>query len=537
MDWVKEGMRAAQSSPDRWEEIGEGHHRQACVERDVLVKTLEYAGAGYKQQEREILAELQTTPQRPFVTTVISVVESIGFGVAAFFLIRAGYQFVFASLPLIGMSGEANESLAWVLAGGSAVAFELLFRLMAQILPDSSARTCRLFIVLTAAMLLVTSAATQSFLRSEHDSAKSALDILETAAPQSNPPNASQPDGDFKSIVGAFHRRSRHLTDALNLLATVGLELGGAMALHECLSRFTPALNGILLLLGLRRIRRQLVRCAMRIEQAKNRPQLIKEQFHRGVMLHLGKQQYSPGDTLEDESRDKWLTIKILVFVAVFFAAYLLFLSRVFAVEMVVVVPDLTESSAGAPMTKNFRAIDEIIWQLKPGARLAILPITERSFSNDPILDATLPAEAGLLGERVKSSRQKLLERWWLAQKALKTDSQKSDIFGVLMRASFLIESGRPMKPYLILLSDMRHVSREYNFESMARIDAPLIHKLEKDELVAPLAGVKVWALGVHAAGVSDSYWMSLKKFWQIYFKRSGAELKAFSPDRRWSNE
>jgi hypothetical protein len=39
--------------------------------------------------------------------------------------------------------------------------------------------------------------------------------------------------------------------------------------------------------------------------------------------------------------------------------------------------------------------------------------------------------------------------------------------------------------------------------------------------------------LGVHTAGIDVGQWRDLQVFWCQYFQKAGAEVKAFSPNRR----
>jgi hypothetical protein len=41
--------------------------------------------------------------------------------------------------------------------------------------------------------------------------------------------------------------------------------------------------------------------------------------------------------------------------------------------------------------------------------------------------------------------------------------------------------------------------------------------------------GVEVYALGVDGAGKDMRYWQTLRDFWAVYFKRTGAILKTYS--------
>ena len=48
---------------------------------------------------------------------------------------------------------------------------------------------------------------------------------------------------------------------------------------------------------------------------------------------------------------------------------------------------------------------------------------------------------------------------------------------------------------------------------------------------------IEVWVLGVHTAGIDEGHWNQLRAIWSEYFRRGGATLKAFSPNRRWGGQ
>ena len=91
----------------------------------------------------------------------------------------------------------------------------------------------------------------------------------------------------------------------------------------------------------------------------------------------------------------------------------------------------------------------------------------------------------------------------------------------------------------LIFYSDMRQYGQGFNFEAPNVLDPnSLLKEAMQKALVASLDGTTVWCLGVHGAGKTPAYWKSLREFWTLYFQQAKVkELKAFTPERRFSNE
>jgi hypothetical protein len=178
---------------------------------------------------------------------------------------------------------------------------------------------------------------------------------------------------------------------------------------------------------------------------------------------------------------------------------------------------------------KNFDFVPEIIKRLEPGDEIEVIAITEKSFEKPfVILTASLPREKGKFGEKLAQAKLSLIENWSKAD--LKPTAKATDIFGALSLVSFMADSEKPAK--IVLLSDMRN-SVGVNIESPLLINPSLIEEVEKNRLIPNLKGSEVWALGVSTCGKNPSYFSSLKAFWERYFEKAGAFLRAFSAERK----
>lgn len=173
---------------------------------------------------------------------------------------------------------------------------------------------------------------------------------------------------------------------------------------------------------------------------------------------------------------------------------------------------------------------------LMPGDTLKVVGITESSFTKPYILlEGRVSFNKGSFGEVVARDKLRLLQTWQKLN--LKPSAMMSDILGSLNFASNLFQSQDQQKK-LIIFSDMRHYTRELDLESPKVINIEAAMKqVVKNGLVAPLAGVKIWCVGVHSVGRTPEYWKSLKAFWTEYFRQSRAlEPITYSMERRILN-
>lgn len=359
---------------------------------------------------------------------------------------------------------------------------------------------------------------------------KPATVVIEGSTPAQSVPAADE------QIITNFHRRSARLTSVLLFLAAAGTEITGAFAFYEAISRF-PAFFILVTQTKLRRVRRRMARCASQIEEWKQAPEIARDEFTRGALMGEPRIEEDHPKEFHQLSPGLGLLMGLLSF-ALLFALLLFFMVRdSSAQEVVVTAVDLTESSVGVEHRANVRAVPEIISALKSKSRFAVIPITERSFSEPTILDARLTSEPGLFGERLKSGKREIIHVWDERTKALKAGAKQTDIFGALAKASIIFEESPNLRPELVLLSDMRQDHGGYFFEGQPKIPPETLDRVSQDGLIPSLKGVRVWVLGAHAQGVSQIYWMSLRSFWAEYFMRAGAKLVIYTPNRRWTNE
>jgi hypothetical protein len=185
---------------------------------------------------------------------------------------------------------------------------------------------------------------------------------------------------------------------------------------------------------------------------------------------------------------------------------------------------------------KNVTGVDDFIRNhILPGDSLKAMGITEASFSRPyPLLDARIGKDKGQFGENLAKERMALLKSW--KELNLKPIANATDILGALTLATICLAPGGDRK--LLIFSDMRHNTAEINLEKPKKINADAtIAKAEQLGLIPRLQGGKVWCFGVHSAGVTPEYWVSLREFWTKVFHRSGSQLVAYTMERRFQNE
>ena len=184
---------------------------------------------------------------------------------------------------------------------------------------------------------------------------------------------------------------------------------------------------------------------------------------------------------------------------------------------------------------KNVKALQPLIAQLPPGARLKVVSISDQSFSKPHVLFSTkLPENTGDLKffNRVEAEKKRAAAEVRALSDSLRLRFQKTDVFGFLLYASAVLKEVPYRRKVLVIFSDMRD-SRAVDLESPRQLRvAEALQSTNQQKLIADLTGVEVFVYGVHAQGKDAVYWDSLKAFWTAYFKESGADLRTFSMTR-----
>jgi hypothetical protein len=202
-----------------------------------------------------------------------------------------------------------------------------------------------------------------------------------------------------------------------------------------------------------------------------------------------------------------------------------------------VIALDLTQSVAvkgtdqKQEFQKNVDAVARLLASSPAGARITVLGITDRSFSQPSILlSAELSDDPGYFGERLQAARSRLAHSFRERSKDLHPDSRQTDVAGALMVASDLFRASSGRRNILVVFSDMRSDTPALDLEHARIVSTTFaMQKAEKERLLPDLHGVEVYALGVDGAGKDMRYWQTLRDFWTTYFKRTGANLKSYS--------
>ena len=335
----------------------------------------------------------------------------------------------------------------------------------------------------------------------------------------------------FRSSTSGFYSSAtNYLSIALPFLS-LAVEIGAALGMFLGIEKLWSA--DVHDYRNMEKYRERMIAADAEIERLKNLPEKEEIDFISGA-LGGANEVLHPKEKKNVEKKLAWI-IPITILIIIILA---LFTAKAFGNEQersIVIVADLTKSSLSkdkeglTEFEKNVKGIESVLATVEPASRIAIIAITDKSFTSPLILlDRVVPKEPGYFKEKIKEAREKLVAEWKEKAKTFKVESIQSDVFGALELAAHIINGATHGE--LIIFSDLRHYAGGIDLESSSKLDSEKILKeVEAQGLIPSLKGIEIFCLGVHGEGKSYAYWQSLSHFWQGFFSKSQGNLKVYS--------
>ncbi len=312
-------------------------------------------------------------------------------------------------------------------------------------------------------------------------------------------------DGDTPAAPPApstFYERTGFFMTIFSMFSAVGMEIAAGLALHQACRLWVamPAHAG-----ELRQkhaaLQQRRIDLIQQIGVWEQEPQEFVNRFWRNY--HEAQLRGVKG------SRFTKMFAAAFFFLAVSAGA-----SRVYAAEPLnlVVAVDLTASVGGASgldqkteLQRNVASVGQLLASIPAGSRVTVVGITDRSFAEPYVLlSARLDGNEGYFKERIASARQQLVGAWQKRSQVFVQNFSQTDLLGALVMTSQVFEPRAGHRNVLVILSDMRHETSSLNLAKLTRVPAqPTLDKVANEGLIADLAGVEVYVLGVDAMGKS----------------------------------
>ncbi len=174
-----------------------------------------------------------------------------------------------------------------------------------------------------------------------------------------------------------------------------------------------------------------------------------------------------------------------------------------------------------------------------PSTRIWVSGIAVDSFGGDgTILKGWTPEARGIFTDNLNRARRELVSAFEQKSSGMKPVAAGTDIFGGLWREKALFESeGRPgaaqsSEKTIWIFSDMMNESGPFQMPSLLPLGPEhMLARAKANRLIVPMNGYKVHVYGASPNGLSPEAWLTIKRFWTLYFQAAGAELVTYSAE------
>ncbi|MFZ1005912.1 MAG: hypothetical protein WAN65_03690 [Candidatus Sulfotelmatobacter sp.] len=200
-----------------------------------------------------------------------------------------------------------------------------------------------------------------------------------------------------------------------------------------------------------------------------------------------------------------------------------------------------TSASEGASDVKRdlFRecvgAAKRLVASEPSNTRIWVSTISNESFGGvHEVLKGRTPEAHGVFHDDLDRARRQLAMNFEVKSAGLTPTASGTDIFGGLWHAKTLFEPV-PETPdgagkTIWILSDMMNETREFPMPRLLDIGPErMLERAKMNGLVVPLSGYRIHVYGASTAGLTPRAWMTIKRFWELYFSATGAELVTYS--------
>ncbi|GEM_PF-1614905 len=186
------------------------------------------------------------------------------------------------------------------------------------------------------------------------------------------------------------------------------------------------------------------------------------------------------------------------------------------------------------------RSTRELLSAEPPNTRVWVSSIVGDSFGAQDIVVGWTPEVHGVFTDDLDRARQQLASTFVTKSSRLAPTAQATDIIGGLWHIKALFESssqspqavGRASVRIVNIFSDMKNDSRDFSMPDLLALGPDrMLERVKGTDLLVPLPRYKVYVYGASTTGLTPRSWMTIKRFWELYFAAAGAELVTYSAE------
>jgi hypothetical protein len=172
-------------------------------------------------------------------------------------------------------------------------------------------------------------------------------------------------------------------------------------------------------------------------------------------------------------------------------------------------------------------------------SRVWVSVISTDSFGRvHELLKGWTPDAHGVFTDDLTRARHQLAVSFEQKSSGMAPVAAGTDIIGGLWHMKTLFEAdhgpstSRAVTKTIWILSDMMNETPGFPMPSLLGTGPEQMLERAKDKkLLVPLDGYTIHIQGTSPAGLSPQAWLTIKRFWEMYFEAAGAQLVSYSPE------
>jgi hypothetical protein len=154
------------------------------------------------------------------------------------------------------------------------------------------------------------------------------------------------------------------------------------------------------------------------------------------------------------------------------------------------------------------------------------------------VLKGWTPDAHGVFTDDLNRARRELGSRFEVKSSRMSPVASGTDIFGGLWHLKALFESApksdtaRVIPKTIWIFSDMMNETRDFPIPSLIAIGPEqMLERAKANGLLVPMMGYKIHVYGASPSGLTPQVWVTIRRFWTMYFAAAGAELVSYSAE------
>jgi hypothetical protein len=197
------------------------------------------------------------------------------------------------------------------------------------------------------------------------------------------------------------------------------------------------------------------------------------------------------------------------------------------------------DGTTGNLFQEYLRSTKRLLVTEPANSRVWVSTIAGNSFGGvHQIVRGWTPEAHGVFTDDLDRSRRQLATSFEAKSAGLAATAPSTDIFGGLWRMKTFFESTPASSPSstsertIWIFSDMMNETKEFPMPQLLEIGPErMLERAKATGLLVLMPHYKIYVYGASPAGLTPHSWMTMKRFWEMYFEAAGAELVIYSTE------